>query len=566
MGEPYTGSSKGGRVAPPCRGGGRKPPPRNRAAPQAKRSGATSLLILAFWDFDANLQEFCEKWKNVRQIYSAHVKKWRERRSKSFSPDSSKVFGDYYMSDSLIHTIKIDNKRHQCSLGRNSGSIALFLTFSAVIAVSVFAIAEESLIILGAYLLFGVIGALLAKRWGTFSVRLFGIVYSVSVLITIALYMFYMGRYGMPYYNGGSDDLAYEIWGRSMAELPLRPLDYFDLKNAVLQPWHNSPGYVYLISLLYRISNSLGGFHTVVPRFLNGMALGLLSVMSWVLGRRVGLSSRISVVSALSIGLLPIMQYTAAHVFRDVIISALTMWVVLIWSNTNSQVETQIWLWVQTLVVVVIISQFRMAQAVAILAIALIANLMFYKNRNSLGWKMYRLLMICALIGTIFVFGQWLHNFADYLQRQTIHYAEYRMDLSEGLSRYVFSAPAPQSYLLRVLYAFIIPLPTPTLLPDKLLLGIGTTIRFFFIPFFVAGFLYSFRNRAMWPLLSVFLVLFAGTAMISFTQRHIVLFLPYEILLAGFGFSKLYKYRWFIWLATLFLGVMLLVAYVFLKS
>lgn len=447
----------------------------------------------------------------------------------------------------------------------------LLLVLLTGLTVSVFAIAvQASMAVLASCFLFGLAGVCVARWWGKREARLFMWVYCSAVLAAIVLYVIYSGRYGTPYFAGGSDDLKYELNAKDAAS-SLGIFDYFSIRGRVVKQTHNSVGYVYLVSLLYRAGETLGGFHTMLPRFLNCLALGLLAIVTYRLGQRYGLTECTSARAALFVGFLPITVYTTIHTFRDTIVSLLTIWVVYVWSSRSDtfSFRERIWLWLQTMVIVGIVSQLRRSQAVAILAIALVGDLLSsgHRVRPFSTEGMHRLVMVALCCITLVTIVQ--DEASEFIERLGLleeSYARYRIGLSDGLSTYVFGAPAPLTYLLRAVYALVTPIPVLSRKLERLWLSIGTTIRYLFLPFLTAGIVLSLRDRAKRQLLSGFVLLFSGTAFISFTSRHVVQFLPYGALLTGIGFERFRRRKFAVWIAMVWFGFGLVLAYVVLTS
>jgi hypothetical protein len=446
----------------------------------------------------------------------------------------------------------------------------LLLLCAALVGIMLFALAQKVPAILVFFCLFGAVGGIVARRWGRVESRIFVLVYCVAVCAAIVLYTIYVQRYDAPYYIGGSDDLVYE----HDAQAVVSSLDFWEyggIRGGVVKPSHNSVGYVYLVSLIYRVAEPFGGFHTMLPRLLNCLTLGMLAVLSYRLAKLHGLSERTSRWCALVVGLLPIMVYNSIHTFRDIIVSLLTLLVVYLWASNHrvSGVRTRLILWAQTLVIALVVSQLRMAQAVAILTIALIGDLLSSRTRirTFSAPGLYRLaVIVLVLVAVLFVLPNTVGSFAQRLVRGQSGYTEYRLGLSDGLAARVFGAPVPLTYVLRIPYALITPLPVLSKQLERLWLSLGTVAWYLLLPFFVLGFAHSARCRARFQLLGAFLLLFGGTALISFSERHVSQFLPYGILLAGVGWERYRRHRIPLFLGILWLGCGLSIGYMVLKA
>lgn len=458
-------------------------------------------------------------------------------------------------------------------LASRKSAVPLLVTISLITVFGFTAHVQAPVVFVG-FLLFATAAWFVALTWGSEAARLFLVVYCLGTLLAVILYFIYLDRYGTPYYVGGSDDLAYEEWGKSAAELAI--WDYGSIRGGVVAPRHNSPGYVYVVGLLYRVGGLLGGFHTMLPRLLNVAALGLIATISHRIAQLYGMSKRTSIRLGLVVGLFPIMLFNAAHTFRDTIASLLTIWVVYKWVEVFVSQRKKTWIEiqasVQTVLVFVILYQFRSQQAIAVMVVAIFSAVISstmsvgkIRNRTPPTVIVMGVLAASFIIGLIGFRGNTEPDVADWLNRlgETQEtYTDYRLALAgDGLSRFVFGASPPFSYVLRTLYALMTPLPVLTAEVERLWLSMGTIVQYLFLPFVGIGIIYAARDRRKWILLLTFVLLFGGTALISFTSRHISQFLPYGVLFAAIGLKNTQRNRKTLILLTTYLCLWLAIVY-----
>jgi hypothetical protein len=451
--------------------------------------------------------------------------------------------------------------------------VPLLVTISLIVVIGFTSYVQAPVVVVG-FLLFAVAGWLITTPWGSAAARLFFVVYCLSTVFAIILYFVYVDRYGVPYYIGGSDDLAYEEWGKSAAQIPI--WDYTSIRGGVVASWHNSPGYVYIVGLLYRFGELLGGFNTMLPRLLNAAALALIAAMSYRLALLYEFSARTSFRLALLVGLLPIMMFNAAHTFRDTLASFLSIWIVYNWVKVSVSPRNRVWIeiqaWLLTILVFVILNQIRSQQAIAVLVVAIISAVIpravsagKLRNRNLPTAFVTGVLAIAFLVMLVGIRGdvdQDVTGWVNRLDETQESYAEYRLGLAgDGLSRFVFGADPPLSYVLRTLYALITPLPVLTTEVERLWISIGTVVQYLFLPFLGLGIIYSALDRSKWILLLAFALFFGGTAVVSFTSRHISQFLPYGVLIAAIGFRNSQRNRNALLFLTAYLGLWLAILY-----
>ena len=409
---------------------------------------------------------------------------------------------------------------------------------TSVVAASLFALKESVPAVALALALFGTMGAALASLRGPAVFRLFIAVYCCSVLATVALYFCYLGRYGAPYYVGGSDDLAYETSAAAVAER-LGALEYGQIRGNVVPEAHNSVGYVYLVSLLYRTASAVGGFHTLVPRLLNSLVLGWIAVLTYELSRDEGLSPRFAGAAALYVGLAPVMLYAAAHTFRDIVTSFLTLFALHAWRRRRDDRRRGRFVgWICTILIAALLTQLRLYQAYIPLAVALTADFAsaLWPPRSTIPSLLRLAMPVVLCLALLVAFRGEIAGLATRLSTQVGTYSSYRVGLSDGLSAYVFRARPPLSFVLRALYALVSPIPILSTEPERLFLSAGTVLQFSFLPFLGLGLLRAVRDPSRWYLLVAFLLLFAGFALVSFTWRHLTQVIPVAAVLAATGY------------------------------
>ena len=445
--------------------------------------------------------------------------------------------------------------------------LSLLLAFLALGTVFVQALFEQSFTILGAYLLFGFLGVLWPRKLGTSAGILYVTVFSVNVLVAIIIYYIYLNNYGTPYYYGGSDDTMFELLAARTAN-ELEIWQYSGIRETITNRYYEPAGYVYLVSLLYRLGESWGGFHTILPRFLNAMSLGLISVVTYRIATQNGVQKGIAFYTALIVGVLPIMTFNAAHTFRDVFVSLMAILTVYHWDHALKK-DTQRGYLIVCLVTaftVRIMWEFRPMQAI-LLAILAGAAYIFLTQRRRSYFAPVHLLTIAMFAGVMIGVTIWQGWFTWGIERTTFYadyYTEYRLEASSGIANYIFSAPLPISIVLRFIYGLISPLPFLGQRFEELYQGAGTIVHYFFLPFLLLGIPISARSvyGRLWILA---FALFYSASLFTFTSRHIVIFLPYAALITAQGYIVYKRYSLAIALALIWLAGMFGAIYIVLK-
>jgi len=244
----------------------------------------------------------------------------------------------------------------------------------SVAVAAMFALSVDRAAVFAAYVCFGAAGLLGARSGGTMAARIYLEVYGVAVVSAALLYVFYQGRYGVPYWLGGSDEIHFEAMGKAFAD-ELGVLDYGGIRRELVPAWHNSVGYIYLVGLLTKFGQLLGGEHTMVPRLFNASCLGLVAAGVHTLGLRLRLEPMTARITALVVGCLPLMVWTSVQTLRDVVVAMLFVLLVLVWTPDGRHPEQRrplLLAVLATLLIVVALVELRRAHAVVAALVAVV--------------------------------------------------------------------------------------------------------------------------------------------------------------------------------------------------
>lgn len=444
---------------------------------------------------------------------------------------------------------------------------AIALSLLAFVWIGIFALLERSAAMLAATIACSSVGLMIARRCGGRDVAIFLIVNAVATIGAIVLYYYYVAHYGVPYWQGGSDELHFEEVGAAFAE-SASVFDYGYLTHELVRSGHNSVGYLYLVGLLTKFGRVFGEEHTMVPRLFNAACLALVAVGVHRLAIRLEFRRTAAVTIALAVGCLPLMVWTSAQVLREIPLTVLLMAVVLLWTpHRGGMPQSMMWRLTLTAIVVALISQLRMAQAfvaVLVVVVGFVAAGRIRLRARWVGWCV--VLTAGAVWGVMTQFEAISARITEYT-KEAIYYATYRVEVTGGgLSAVVFETPPPLGYLLRIAYALASPIPIPGPNADELVRDSGTIIHILFVPYLLLGLGVARRRNPWMPLVAAFLLLFIGMALFTFTIRHIVQYLPFAALIAALGFEHHRRGR--VWIFTFVVGTLVVLAltYVSLKA
>ncbi|TRU02502.1 MAG: hypothetical protein EWV61_10665 [Microcystis aeruginosa Ma_AC_P_19900807_S300] len=446
----------------------------------------------------------------------------------------------------------------------------LFFLFS-LLSILAFSIYAESVAIFACYILFAGIGTSLVIPLGRTGVKTFIIVYSISSVCAILFYYLFQFQYGAPYQGGGSDSLAYETFAAEIKDI-VHIYDSETIGQTINEIYHNSKGYIYLISLLMRLSDLLDGYHPMIARLFNAALLGGCSVITYSIAKKISLSLKQAFDCAIVTGLFPIMIFVGVQTLRDIPIAFIMLLSVhfsisLIKSNGFFK---SIFLILLFTPLVLVILEFRLTNAINIGIVLLAAiSVKMFSIRNISNMQI--LFAVMCLYGLYnFLLRYDLPLFIDLIGRLDSSQSALSEGLDRagegGLSLILFNLPVPLNYFGSLFYSFITPL--PIIYPDNIdwnFLSFGTIYQFVFIPFIFVGLKNTWRSGLMLPLLVMFLICFGGYVFGSFTFRHITYIVPFAAIYGVIGYEKYKKQRWVIWPSMFGVLVFLILAYYAIK-
>jgi hypothetical protein len=378
-------------------------------------------------------------------------------------------------------------------------------------------------------------------------------------------------EYGIPYGGGGSDSLAYENHAAIVSK-SIFIYNADDIGQAIGQPYHNSKGYIYFISILIRFTEIFGGFHTVVPRLFNVFLLGLCSLLVYNISQKIDLNKQQSLNSSLVTGLFPMMIYVAGQSYRDIpilVLMLLSVYLAISFIQTRRFLK-QIVILISFVPLLLIMMELRLLSVINIgivLGAALFVKLFSVKIFSN---AYILLTIVTTLFAYSVIMTSELSLFIDLVAKLDSSGA----DLAEGVDRagegglslILFNLPTPLNYIGSLIYSFITPLPILyTTDFDWNFLSVGTIYQFLFIPFVFAGIKCSYRSALMLPVFFIFLVSFGGYVFGTFTFRHITYIVPFAAIYGVIGYEGYKKQRWVIWPFLSLILVFLLLAYYAIK-
>ncbi len=427
-----------------------------------------------------------------------------------------------------------------------------FFPFS-FLSILTFSICAQSVAVFTCYMLFAGIGLLLSIPTGRIGVKIFVIIYSISSVFAILFYYLFMFQYGLPYQGGGSDSLAYETFAAEIKDV-VHSYDAQVIGYTINEIYHNSKGYIYLISLLMRLSDLLDGYHPMIARLFNAALLGGCSIITYSIAKKISLSLKQAFICAIVTGLFPIMIFVAVQSLRDIPIAFMLLLSVHFSINLiNSKGFFKFFFGLLLFIPIVLtIIEFRLTNAINIGIVLLVAILVRLFSIRKVSNMQILFTVLSFFILYNFLLRYDLPLFIDLIGRLDSSQSALSEGLDRagegGLSLILFNLPVPLNYFGSLFYSFITPL--PIIYPNNIdwnFLTPGTIYQFVFLPFIFIGLKNTWRSGLMLPLLAMFLICFGGYVFGSFTFRHITYIVPFAAIYGVIGYEKYKKQRWVIW-------------------
>jgi hypothetical protein len=424
-----------------------------------------------------------------------------------------------------------------------------FFILISTFSILLFSFYAKSISVFSCFIFFGCIGCLCSSLQKFIGIKIFILIYSIATIFSIILFFLFEFQYGTPYQGGGSDGIAYESFALEIKNA----LFYYDAKEIgfiINQPYHNSKGYIYILSIFMKISDLFGGFHTMIPRLFNANLLALCSVMIFNIAKKVSLSRQQAINCALVIGLFPIMLYTALQPYRDIIILfILLLSVLLALSFIESQsILKKFIIFASYCFLVIVILEIRQLNVINVVSMFVVALLIKYLHLKRVSNLHIFLTAISIALFSIIIYSSDLAIFLEFVNTLDSSQSQLAEGVDRagegGLSLILFNLPSPLKYLGTIFYSFITPLPIfYTNGFEWNLLSLGTIFQFLFIPFIILGVKDTFRSRGMLPLFVMFMVTYVGYVFGTFTFRHITYIVPFAAIYGTIGYENYKQHK-----------------------
>ena len=372
------------------------------------------------------------------------------------------------------------------------------------------------------------------KIRGNFPIELM-IIKTIALISVLFVYYGCKSRYGMPYYNGGSDDIRFEIQA------------YNYVKNGIIWPWddptfnnvnsngfinNNYSGFVWLLSLLIRLSNLFGDYNTLSFRFLNvdiWISICILSLYCFCNNRNKEEKSWL----ILLMFFIPNALFASSFVFRDTLCSfCIILSYVLILEirkkiYSGKSITTKIFLLITVNIFGVFIRLETILFVLVIIYVAFRRNKGLNIKKNIGFLVIFTIIMyICSKINIFNPLINKINFYQNYYLRTT------RVN---SLDMKIFQIPLiPFGWIPRILLCMAFPSPVMVTRFDYLLSGgiylyeylisFGVCIQIIFLPYMFKSINDGDRNG----IITILFLLIISISTFSF--RHMLIVYPFMVM------------------------------------
>ena len=366
---------------------------------------------------------------------------------------------------------------------------------------------------------------------------------NIGFFVAIFFYEYWQSFFGSSFYGGGySDDYNFDThWSQGYYEkYGLNPIYIFKhlyLLEGGSAIMHNSIGYVYLNIVLRYLGDTLGGYHTLIPRFLNIYFLLLTASYASKISLSLWSHKKIASATKYVVFLFPIMLFNSVHIFRDTLISLILVY--CIYGYIKHKKNTLFIVF--SLFLFGVLFYLRKANCVMLVATCLILIFNPEKIKNKL--LLFNVFFALIAVSILLLYGETIFS-------QINKYTEMNSQRFKGLGGKFFSLPIYVGFIPRLTFLIFVPAIGINTF-HQVFLSISTIAQIIFFPFLIFA---LFNSKIDLRLRIIFLLYFFGVAISTATFRHVMMYLPFAFILVVYQFNtskSIFNKNYFYVLASL---------------
>ena len=350
----------------------------------------------------------------------------------------------------------------------------------------------------------------------------------IGVAVAVFFYDYWITYYGNSYFIGKkSDDWQYDIlWTEGFIERYginlFKISEHLNNLERNLGILHNSQGYVAIVVVFRWFGSFLDGYHTFLPRIFNIFILTLTAYYSSLIAFYYSKNKQIKTTTFIVVFFFPVMLFNSVHVFRDTLVSFILVIIYyLLLVNKKSIIN---------ILVVLFLLFVLYYNRTSTFFVMVLMILILYANPKKINLKLTLSLAFFAIISLFFLDG-----FISTLTRQLTTYGVLNTERFGNIGSKIFALPLYVGFIPRIIYLIFTPVPNFSGF-HQLYQSIAAFTQILFFPYlFVA-----FKNKGIDIKLKImFLVFFLGVAFSTATFRHVMMYLPFGIIITVLSYYKI---------------------------
>ncbi len=350
---------------------------------------------------------------------------------------------------------------------------------------------------------------------------------NIGFFTSIFFYEYWDIFYGSHYFGGHlSDDYNFDVrWTKGYHNKyginPIYIFKHLYLVEGGSGVLHNSIGYVYINVFLRYIGDFIGGHHTLNPRFLNVFFLFQLSVYSGKIAEYYWKNKKIKNTVKYVVFLFPVMLFNSAHIFRDTLVS-----LILVYTFYGYLKYKRNALFIAfSLILFFLLFYLRKANAVILLFTILLLLVSEKKIKQYFSLSIVTFVVLSILTVSIF---------SDEILTLINRYTEMNSERFSGIGGKFFSLPIHIGFIPRLTFLIFVPAIGIGSF-YQFILSFGTISQILFFPFLFFSF---WNNKIDLRLRITFIIYFVGVALSTATFRHVMMYLPFAVILVVYQFNS----------------------------
>ncbi len=368
------------------------------------------------------------------------------------------------------------------------------------------------------------------------------LLFSIGTVAVLFFYHYWNIVYGLPYFQGiQSDDWQFDqYWSNNFIESYginiLKIPEHLNSLESGLGFLHNSKGYVALIIILRYFSSFLDGYHTLLPRIFNIFILALTSFYSSQIASFYTKSEKVKRWTLYSVFFFPVMLFNSVHVFRDTIVSFLLVYIfyhLLVRKKTFIN-------YIKLLPLLAVLFFFR--TSTFFISIFMILLLSF--DLKSIIKQGILIALIFAAITYFF-----MYDYLLILLSQAERYSSINAERMGNIGSKIFELPLTIGIIPRLIFILFSPVPNFGSF-HQLYISLSAILQVIFFPFLFWGiFSKQIDNRITYT----FLLFFLGVAITTATFRHVMMFIPFGVIIIILSlYKRIVRFKTYKYILSLF--------------